>query len=223
MVDEDQADAAHRATPAGTLSGTARVEAFSDGVMAIAITLLILTIAVPAHKAGGLPTALGRMWPAYLAYLASFLTVGIIWMNHHAFFSRLRHVDHAIRWWNLMLLLGVSILPFPTQVIADNIRHGHRDAATAAALYGGIAMVMSVPWVPLWRRLQTRPELFRPGFDTEFARREGLRAWVGIVAYACCIAVGIVVPVAALILYLAVAVFYAVTSQGWSQFGSDTE
>jgi uncharacterized membrane protein len=198
------------------LSGTARVEAFSDGVMAIAITLLILEIRVPRSRS--LLAGLGQLWPSYLAYLASFFTIGIIWLNHHAFFGRLRHVDHVLQWWNLLLLLAVSFLPFPTSVLAQYVREGSAaDARVAAALYGLVGVLMTVPWVFLWRRLVRRPELFEPPFDADFARAEGSRAWVGIVVYAVCIGVGLLLPVAALALYLAVAVFYAVTSQGWGQ------
>ncbi|WP_433201203.1 TMEM175 family protein [Nocardia sp. CA-107356] len=208
--------------PSAQLSGTARVEAFSDGVMAIAITLLILEIRVPEHEPGHLPEALGHIWPFYVAYLASFLTIGIIWMNHHAFFGRLRHLDHVIRWWNLMLLLGVSVLPFPTGLLAEYVVHGEqRDAAAAAAAYGIAGVMMTVPWAPLWWRLVHRPELFEPGYDAAFARRETTRAYPGILIYAVCIAVGLFWPVAALILYLLVAVFYAITSQGWSRQAAD--
>ncbi|MFQ6327987.1 TMEM175 family protein [Nocardia sp. CWNU-33] len=201
--------------PSGQLSGTARVEAFSDGVMAIAITLLILEIKLPEYEPGHLLGALGHIWPSYVAYLASFLTIGVIWMNHHAFFSRLRHVDHVLRWWNLMLLLGVSVLPFPTMVLAEHAVHGTgNDAKAAAALYGIAGVMMTVPWAPLWWRLMSRPELFELGFDSAFARRESVRAYPGIVIYAVCIGVGLIQPVAALILYLVVAIFYGFTSQG---------
>ncbi|MFE7798046.1 TMEM175 family protein [Nocardia sp. NPDC057440] len=202
--------------PRGQLSGTARVEAFSDGVMAIAITLLILEIRLPEYEPGHLLGALGHIWPSYVAYLASFLTIGVIWMNHHAFFSRVRHVDHVLRWWNLMLLLGVSVLPFPTMVLAEHAVHGSgNDAKVAAALYGIAGVMMTVPWAPLWWRLVSRPELLEPAFDSAFARRESVRAYPGIVIYAICIGVGLIQPVAALILYLVVAIFYGFTSQGW--------
>ncbi|MGW4774321.1 TMEM175 family protein [Nocardia sp. NPDC004278] len=209
MVDDGQ-------IPNAQLSGTARVEAFSDGVMAIAITLLILEIRVPEHEPGHLPEALGHIWPFYVAYLASFLTIGIIWLNHHSFFGRLRHLDHVIRWWNLMLLLGVSILPFPTGLLAEYVVHGEqRDAAVAAAIYGIAGVIMTIPWAPMWWRLVRRPELFEPGFDAAFARREATRAYPGILIYAVCIAIGLVWPVVAMILYLLVGIFYAITSQGW--------
>ncbi|MEV6770172.1 TMEM175 family protein [Nocardia sp. NPDC051030] len=201
--------------PNGTLSGTARVEAFSDGVMAIAITLLILEIRVPPHEPGHLLEALGHIWPAYVAYLASFMTIGVIWMNHHSFFGRLRSIDHALRWWNLMLLLGVSIIPFPTAVVADYITHGtHRDAVTAVTLYGIVGVMMTVPWAPMWFRLIKRPEMFRPPYDAEFARRESWRAWPGILVYAVCIGIGLVAPEVALVLFLLVSVFYGITNRG---------
>ncbi len=195
------------------LSPTNRVEAFSDGVMAIAITLLILEIDVPRGE--HLLDQLLHEWPSYLAYLASFFTIGIIWLNHHAFFNRLRHIDHQLQWWNLMLLLSVSFLPFPTAVLADYVEEGGNNARIAAAFYGLVGVLMTIPWVFMWRRLARRPELFEPGFDARFARSEGSRAWVGVLVYAICIAVGMLSPIAALVLFLAVALFYAVTSQGW--------
>ncbi|WP_225724590.1 MULTISPECIES: TMEM175 family protein [unclassified Nocardia] len=207
---------ADEAIRSGRLSGTTRVEAFSDGVMAIAITLLILDIRVPEHQPGQLLEALAHIWPSYVAYLAAFLTVGIVWMNHHTYFGRLRRLDHVIRWWNLMLLLGVSVLPFPTGILAENVVHGaHRDAQVAAALFGLAGVLMTVPWWPLHRRLVHHPELFEPGFDAEFARRESFRAWPGIAIYAVCIVIGFIMPIAALALYLIIAIFYAFTSQGW--------
>lgn len=216
--------AAESSLPGGQLSGTTRVEAFSDGVIAIAITLLILEIRVPEHEDGELLRALGDIWPSYVAYLASFFTIGVIWMNHHGFFSRLQHLDRVMRWWNLMLLLGVSIMPFPTKVLAEAIWHGeHRDAATAAVIYGLAGVIMTMPWAPMWWHLTKHPELFRPGFDAEFARRERVRAYPGILVYAACIAVGVVWPVVALVLYLLVALFYGVTSQGWSARIGDVE
>jgi uncharacterized membrane protein len=196
----------------GRLSPTTRVEAFSDGVMAIAITLLILEVKVP-HERPLLP-ALLHLWPSYLAYLASFLTIGVIWLNHHAFFGRVRRIDHALAWSNLALLLGVSFLPFPTAVLAEHVVHGGWDARVAASFYGLVGVLMTIPWLFMWRRLARRPELMEPGFAAPFARAEGRRALVGVVVYAGCIGVGLASPLVALLLYLAVAVFYGITSQG---------
>ena len=196
----------------GRLSSTTRVEAFSDGVMAIAITLLILEVKVP-HQ-GPLLEALLRLWPSYLAYLASFLTIGVIWLNHHTFFTRVRQIDHALVWCNTALLLGVSFLPFPTAVLAEHVVHGGSNARVAAAFYGLVGVLMTIPWVLMWRRLARRPALMEPGHDAAFAAAEGRRAWVGIVVYAACIGLGLAAPIVALVIYAAVAVFYGVTSQG---------
>ena len=203
--------------PKSTLTGTARVEAFSDGVMAIAITVLILNIQVPQHDPGRLLQALGSIWPAYIAYLASFMTIGVVWMIHHTFFGRLRRIDHVLRWWNLMLLLGVSLVPFPTIVVAHNLVHGtRRDAVVAVALYGIVGVLMTVPWAPMWWRLAKRPEMLKAGLGAEYARRESWRAWPGILVYAVTIGVGFLSPVAALVLYLLVSTFYGLSNKGWT-------
>ena len=175
-----------------TASDTGRTEAFSDGVMAIAITLLILDVRLGEPSGKGLGHDLAHLWPSYAAYLASFLTIGIIWLNHHAFFSRLAHIDPVLLWWNLALLLAVSFLPFPTAVVADHLRDGGADARTAVVFYALAGAGMTIPWVFLWRRLAVRPELFVPGFDRAFARGEGGRAWVGVGAYAVCALVALV-------------------------------
>ncbi|AYF77778.1 DUF1211 domain-containing protein [Nocardia yunnanensis] len=203
--------------PNGTLTGTARVEAFSDGVMAIVITLLVLNLQVPEHEPGHLLRALGHIWPVYLAYLASFTTIGVVWMNHHTFFGRLRRIDHVLRWWNLMLLLGVSLVPFPTIVVADNLVHGsRRDAQVAVALYGIVGVAMTLPWAPMWRQLEKRPEMLVPGLGPDYARRERWRAWPGILVYTVTIGIGFLSPVTALVLYLLVSTFYGISTKGWS-------
>jgi len=102
--------------PAGLT--TFRVEAFSDAVFAIAITLLVLQLG-PGSGQGTLSHRLGEQWPLYIAYLLSFLNIGIVWLNHHSIFSHLRGVDHGLVLLNLLLLLVVSVLPFPTNVLGD--------------------------------------------------------------------------------------------------------
>jgi uncharacterized membrane protein len=201
------------------LSPTTRVEAFSDGVMAIAITLLILEVRVPEH--GPLLEALIQLWPSYLAYFASFLTIGVIWLNHHAFFGRVRQIDHVLHWWNLSLLLAVSFLPFPTAVVAKHVRGDVMDARASVVFYGLTGVVMTLPWVLMWRRLAQRPELMEPGFTRAYAIVEGRRAWVGVFIYGLCMGVGLISPTAALVLFATVAVFYGVTSQGLASVDDD--
>src|SRR5215211_1586279 len=102
-----------------------RLEAFSDGVFAIAITLLVLDIHVPTPQPGAnLADELGAQWPSYAAYVVSFLTIGIIWINHHAMFRRAREVDHGIMTLNLLLLLCVGVLPFTTALMAAYLKEG---------------------------------------------------------------------------------------------------
>ena len=130
------------------------MESFSDGVMAVAITLLILNISVPEPGHGSLARALGHRWPQYAAYVVSFLTIGIIWINHHAMLNRLREVNHAILFLNLLLLMSVVFLPFATALMAVYLRESHGQHL-AAAVYGGsflltccicVGIVLRVAW-----------------------------------------------------------------------------
>ncbi|MGH6626885.1 MAG: TMEM175 family protein [Burkholderiaceae bacterium] len=102
--------------------GTGRIEAFSDGVFAIAITLLVLNIKVPSHTAvgqQGLAHLLAALWPSYLAFITSFITIRVIWVKHHWMFTLIQRSDHAFLYWNGLLLLFVTFLPFPTALLAD--------------------------------------------------------------------------------------------------------
>src|SRR5204863_2813742 len=107
------------------LSPTNRVEAFSDGVMAIAITLLVLELKVPTDPGRDkLLEVLAERWPSYVAYLAAFFTIGIIWLNHHTLLAKIARFDARLHWLNLVLLLGVATLPFPTALVADFVANG---------------------------------------------------------------------------------------------------
>ena len=121
-----------------------RLEAFSDGVFAVAITLLTLnlTIAGPGH--GTLAHQIGQHWPGYLAYLISFFTIGIIWVNHHSLVSNVAEVTRLLLFLNLVLLLFVVLVPVATGTVADYLGHGGFDAKLAVALYGVVLFGMSV-------------------------------------------------------------------------------
>jgi uncharacterized membrane protein len=121
-----------------------RVEAFSDGVIAVAITLLSLDLHVPSTSAdGSLAHRLGMQWPSYVAYIVSFLTIGIIWINHHAMLRRIVGVDHAILVLNLLLLMTICVLPFSTSLMATYLREPHGENL-AAAVWAGSFLLMSV-------------------------------------------------------------------------------
>jgi uncharacterized membrane protein len=197
------------------LSPTGRVEAFSDGVMAIAITLLVLDLKLPGPVAeGGLLDALLNRWPTYVAYVAAFLTIGIIWLNHRTLVDRIARFDARLHWLNLMLLFGVATLPFPTSLVAEYLQHGGNDAKVATAFYGLCATLMAVPWGFIWRHLADRPDLLEPGYDSAYARAEWKRGTIGLPVYAAAALVAFAWPVLSLLLYLGIAILYAVTSQG---------
>ena len=113
MTDQHR-DGSTREPTGGRLSESGRVEAFSDGVLAIALTLLALDLRVPASQPGDFGRELLKQWPSYIAYLASFVYIGVIWANHHALFTRIDRVDRGLLARNLALLLPASVLPFPT-------------------------------------------------------------------------------------------------------------
>jgi len=206
-------------TDMGTrLSQTGRVEAFSDGVMAIAITLLVLDLKVPSdaetREAGSLIAALGQHWPSYLAYLAAFLTIGIIWLNHRAFVDKIRRFDSRLHWLNLALLLGIATLPFPTALLAAYLAEGGAPASTAAAVYGLLSVATALPWTLMWRHIVRHPELLEPPFDVDHARAELRRASIGPLIYILAVPLALFLPLAALFFYIVIAVLYAITNQG---------
>lgn len=201
----------------GRLSATGRVEAFSDGVMAIAITLLILDLKVPAiADSDNLLNALLIRWPSYVAYVAAFLTIGIIWLNHHTLLSKIARFDARLHWLNLLLLFGVATLPFPTAVLAAYVDKPGWNASVAAAFYGLVSMFMALPWSFMWRHLADHPELLEPEYDAAHARSELRRGWIGVPIYGGATIVSLVLPLLALVLYAAIAAIYAITSQGWA-------
>src|SRR5947208_12017677 len=129
---------------------TSRLEAFSDGIFAIAMTLLVLEIRLPENiPPGTLGSALLHLWKSYLAFLTSFATIGVMWVNHHRIFNLIRRTDQGVLTLNLLLMLGVTFLPFPTAVVARNIRSV--DARTAVLFYNGTFTVIAICWGVLWR------------------------------------------------------------------------
>jgi uncharacterized membrane protein len=137
---------------------TGRLEAFSDGVFAIAITLLVLEISIPEEEFGDLWRAIADQWPSYLAYVTSFLTIGGLWLVHHGIFRRMRSADLSVLYMNLLLLMLVSFLPFPTGLMADGL--GNDDAERAAVIsYGVVLLAISVAMTAIGRHVAQREEL----------------------------------------------------------------
>jgi uncharacterized membrane protein len=188
---------------------TNRLEAFSDGVIAVAITLLVLNIKVPPTKAHNLADELGRQWPAYFAYATSFLTIGIIWINHHVMIGRLRRADHPILILNLLLLLTIGVLPFATDLVATYLKSGHGQHL-AAAIYSGALLLMSIAFATLnWHILLRKAHMLHESLAEEARRRILTRGLTGLVPYALATALAVVSQYATLAICAAVAVFYA--------------
>jgi uncharacterized membrane protein len=186
-----------------------RLEAFSDGVFAIVITLLILDIKVPVGQDGTLGRALGRQWPQYAAFLLSFLIVGIIWLNHHATFNLLRRTDHGIQVLNLILLLPVTVLPWPTALLAEYTREGTAgDRRVAVLVYGVASSAMSASFNALWRYILRHSELHKPQVTNELLAVRNRRYNAGLAAYPVATVLGLVSVPLFLGLMLALAFLY---------------
>jgi uncharacterized membrane protein len=200
-----------------------RLEAFSDGVLAVAITLLALDISVPDARHGRLGHALLAQWPEYLAFLTSFLTIGIIWINHHAAIRRLREVDHTILTLNLLLLMSVCALPFTTSLMAAYLKRSSGENF-AAAIYSGSFLLMGVLFLAFNRHiLLQKPHLLRPSL-AEHQRRDLLRRSVaGLVPYAIATATAVISPYVTLAICTAVAGYYAFPSTTASGGDSESE
>jgi uncharacterized membrane protein len=206
---DDRQDLSGTPSPAG-MTGSGRVEAFSDGVFAIAITLLILDLAVPPRgsgESGALADALLHEWPSYFAYLVSFLVIGIIWVNHHTVFAKVRQVDRLVLFANLALLLTVSVLPFPTHLLAEYLTAG-TDSHIAAAVYSGSMLAMGLAYSLLWLTITRDARLLHEQEDPAISRAVVRRFGFGNVIYLATIGLSFVSAIATLAVHAAVAIYY---------------
>jgi TMEM175 potassium channel family protein len=187
-----------------------RTEAFSDGVFAIAITLLVLDLVVPSKEEaaeGGLAHALAQEWPAYFAYLVSFLIIGIIWVNHHTMFDKVRLVDRPVLFANLGLLLFVSLIPFPTHLLSAYLTAGS-DSHIAAAVYSATMLAMGLAFATLWLVLTRDAKLLHEGIDPRASRIALRRFGVGNLFYLATIGLSFVNATATLTVHAALAIYY---------------
>lgn len=192
---------------------TGRVEAFSDGVFAIAVTLLVLDLKVPKSSevgAGGLVPALFRQWPMFLAYLTSFATILVMWVNHHRLFNHIRRIDGTFLFANGLLLLFVTFVPFPTAMVADYLRHP--DASTAAVVYAGTYEALAIAFNVLWRYASRDMRLLDPRASPEAVAAITRNYRFGPVFYLAALLLAFVSVPASLGLCMALALFFAVTA-----------
>jgi uncharacterized membrane protein len=192
--------------------GTNRLESFSDGVIAVAITLLVLGISIPSpdlKPSQSLIDQLGHRWPEYAAYAVSFVTIGIIWINHHAMISRLKRADHSILILNLLLLLTIGLLPFATGVMAAYLR-APSGQSLAAAVYSGSFLLMSVAFAALNRHiLLDRPHMLSGELSLPERRKILARSVVGLLPYLLATILAFASAYVTLAICAALAIFYA--------------
>jgi uncharacterized membrane protein len=187
---------------------TGRLEAFSDGVFAIAITLLVLDIGVPADAGQHLLRSVGELWPSYLAYVTSFSTIGAIWLGHNSITEYLERVDATFVRLNLLLLLVISFLPFPTRLFADYIGRDSSERV-AVTIYGVTFLLASTLLLVLWR-YALHERLVRPDAADEEVQLLTQRLTPGLAGYLVLIIAGLFIPDVAVIGYLVIAIFYII-------------
>jgi|ERR1022692_1533677 uncharacterized membrane protein len=187
---------------------TRRAEAFSDGVFAVAITVLVFGL-LPIGTGSHVTKALLSAWPQYVAYVVSFLTIGIMWLNHHTLMAQMRRVNRPLLVLNLLLLMGVVAVPFPTALVADHLSGPAAAGGRAATVTYGIVMTaISVAFSVMW--------LYVGRHASEVGRRTGqppprftsVRFSAGLVGYVAGIVVAVFSPGAALTMYGLIAVYY---------------
>jgi uncharacterized membrane protein len=201
-------DAGSPSKPKRRQYSTGRLEAFSDGVFAIAITLLVLDIAVPATAENHLLRSFIDEWPSYVAYVVSFSTIGAMWLGHNAVTEYLDHADATFVRLNLLLLLFVSFLPFPTRLFAEFIERDSPERV-AVTIYGISLLLTATLLMTLWR-YALRTKLVRPDADDEEIQLLTQRLTPGLAGYLILIVAGLFVPIAAVIGYFAIAIFYII-------------
>ncbi len=170
---------------------SSRTEAFSDGVFAVAITLLVLNVDVPRSGGGPLQHALTTLWPSYATYAVSFITIGIMWVNHHAIFKCIRVVDRPLQFINLFLLMVITFSPFPTSLLGRYIL-ASRDSGLAAGVYGFVMLLMSIGFGSLWAYTVYHPQLLAEGIDPVAARATLPRFTTGMIVYLACIGIAFI-------------------------------
>jgi uncharacterized membrane protein len=188
---------------------TGRVEAFSDGVFAIAITLLILSVGIDKAPHGDLGTYLVDLWPAYLAYAVSFVTIGIMWVNHHLLFQNFARVDRPMLLLNIILLLLIAFVPFPTRIAAEFAR-SESDRRDAALLYGLTMTATAILFFTLWMYGSRR--LLRPDADPRIVSGITRSYLPGAPLYATATLLAFANSIASMIMFAVIALFYALSA-----------
>ena len=205
-------------------SDTQRLEAFSDGVFAIAITLLIIEVGVPEVHAGeSLAGALRELWPSYVGYVVSFLTIGVMWMNHHQMFRDIERTDHTLTVLNLLLLMGVAFVPFPTALVAQYLREDSEQRLAATLAFGGTFTVLAVIFNLLWLHASRWGKLLDEHVSASRIRSRTLRYLPGAALYGVTLPLAFITPWISLAISAALAAFYLLPYEGVTANAGDGE
>ena len=185
-----------------------RLEAFSDGVFAVAITLLALDLAVAGPEGHGpLAHQLYEKWPAFLAYLISFFMIGIIWVNHHVLVRQITKVDRTLLFLNLVLLLFVVLIPFSTSTMADYFTRHDWDTQVAMMIYGGVFLGMSIGFSTMFEWTLHGQRVYQP-LPPEQHWPARVRFVGGALVYVAAIVIALFSDVASFVLIALIAVYY---------------
>ncbi len=186
---------------------TTRLEAFSDGVFAVAATLLVFNVATPSPGHGALWDVLRHEWPSFAAYVVSFLIIGIIWVNHHMLFNHIARVDRSLLFLNLLLLIVIVFIPFPTRLLAEYLQSGP-DSHVAAAVYSATMFLMAVAMSLIWAYAVYHPDLLEDRLDPQVARSTLPRFSIGTLVYAGTIGVAFISAPLCLIVQALIVLYY---------------
>ncbi|MFE2286612.1 TMEM175 family protein [Streptomyces sp. NPDC059443] len=187
---------------------TNRVEAFSDGVFAIVVTILVLELKVPEGRGSELWHGLLEQWPHYAAYVVSFLIIGVMWVNHHTIFSHLKRVDRPLLFLNLLVLMVVSVIPYTTNILAEHLMDGD-SANVAAVLYSVWTVVYALAFLAFWWYVTQVGHLFHEAVDKEGARATRLRFGLGAIAYPLTVVLSFFSAPLTLVAHFLIALYYA--------------
>jgi uncharacterized membrane protein len=185
----------------------ARLETLSDGVFAIAITLLVLTISAPTDY-DDLGAQLLERRASLAAYVVSFFVIGVMWLNHHTIFATFARVDRPLYYLNLAVLLTVVLVPYPTGILGEALSQDKGETVAAVA-YSGLMAVQACCWGALWLYASTGRRLLEDSFPETGRRRATLEFTSGIVLYTFTIGVALVSAAACLAVHALVALYYA--------------
>jgi uncharacterized membrane protein len=184
---------------------TSRLEAFSDGVFAVAITLLVLDLNVPGGE--NLWHQLKDEWPSFASFFVSFWVIGIIWVNHHGVLDHLKQADRAVLYLNLLVLMTVVFIPFSTALMAEHLKSG-ADEDVAAVVYSSAFLAMGLAFGVLWTYITRHRDTLGVELHDEEVRRTNVLFLIGNPFYLVAVAVAFISPAVVLIIIATVAVYY---------------